>query len=149
MVGYKKKAAYYVRKYKTRDPIAIAKELKISIKYKYLSNSCPKGVFKKILKKKFIILNMTRISSPSELRMVMAHELGHAVMHSSDSAFFLHDHTLYARGKFEREANIFAAELLIDSCSLDKHSLENYSIDQLSIFLDVPIELVNLRFNNM
>ena len=147
MVNYKKRARYYIKKYSTRDPFTIAKKLKISIKYKYLSDSCPKGAFKKILRRKFIVLNMTRISSPSELRMVMAHELGHAILHSSDYAFFLHDHTLYARGKFEREANTFASELLIDTDSLDKCYVENYSIDQLAVYFNVPVELVKIRFN--
>lgn len=147
MVGYKKEASYYIKKYKTRDPIAIAKELNISIRYKYMSIDSPRGLFKKILKRKFIIINMTRIIDNKDLQMVMAHELGHAIMHSSDSTFFLHDHTLYARGKFEREANMFAAELLIDIDNLDKHSIENYSIEQLSSFLKVRIELIKIKFN--
>lgn len=146
-MNYKRKAKYYIQKYKTRDPFTIAKELGIIIKYKYLSNNSPRGLFKKILKRKFIILNMTRITSNNDLKMVMAHELGHAILHSSDSTFFLHDHTLYARGKFEREANIFAAEILIDINSLDEHSVYNYSIDQLAIYFNVPVELVKVKFN--
>ncbi|MEN8077479.1 hypothetical protein ABFP60_10995 [Clostridioides difficile] len=42
---------------------------------------------------------MTRIIDKNELRIVMAYELGHAILHGNDSAFFLHDHTFYARGK--------------------------------------------------
>lgn len=147
MVNYTKAAKYYIEKYKTRDPFTISKELGIILKYKNLSNDSPRGLFKKILKRKFIILNMTRIHNNCDLKMVMAHELGHAILHSSDSTFFLHDHTLYSRGKFEREANIFAAELLINTDSIDKHSIENYSIDQLSLYFNVPVELVKIKFN--
>lgn len=147
MVDYKKRAKYYIKKYNTRDPFIIAKKLGINVEYQHLSTDSPKGTFKKILRRKFIILNMTRISSPSELKTVMAHELGHAILHSSDSAFFLHDHTLYARGKFEREANTFASELLIDINSLEKCYVENYSINQLAVYFNVPVELVKIRFN--
>lgn len=147
MVNYKKTAKYYIEKYKTRDPFAIAKELRIIIKYKNLSNDSPRGLFKKILKRKFIILNMSRINNSRDLKMVIAHELGHAIMHSSNSAFFLHDHTLYARGKFEREANMFASELLIDTDNWDKHYIENYSIEQLSLYFNVPVELIRIKFN--
>lgn len=149
MVYCKKRAKYYIKKYKTRDPFIIARELGTSVEFKNLSINSPRGIFKKILGKKFIVINMSRIESPSELKMVLAHELGHTILHSSDSAFFLHDHTLYARGKFEREANIFAAELLIDTDILDKHYVESYSIEQLSSFLNVPIELVKIKFNNI
>lgn len=147
MVYFKKRAEYYIKKYKTRDPFTIARELGISVELKILSINSPRGIFKKILGKKFIIVNISRIASPSELNMILAHELGHAILHCNYSAFFLHDHTLYARGKFEREANIFAAELLIDIDNLDKHSIENYSIEQLSSFLKVPIELIKIKFN--
>ena len=147
MVYFKKRAEYYIKKYKTRDPFTIARELGISVELKILSINSPRGIFKKIFGKKFIIVNISRIASPSELNMILAHELGHAILHCNHSAFFLHDHTLYARGKFEREANIFAAELLIDIDNLDKHSIENYSIEQLSSFLKVPIELIKIKFN--
>ncbi|WP_294379138.1 ImmA/IrrE family metallo-endopeptidase [uncultured Clostridium sp.] len=94
-----------------------------------------------------MILNMTRIVDDYDLRAVMAHELGHAILHSSDFTFFLHDHTLYSRGKFEREANLFATDLLIDVDSLDKCLVQNYSIEQLALHFNVPIEYIKLKFN--
>lgn len=135
MFKYREKVRSLVKKFKTRDPFAIARELGIIIKYKYLSNTFPKGMFKKILKRRYIILNMSIIIDENELRIVMAHELGHAIMHSSDSAFFLHDHTFYSRGKFEKEANAFAAELLIDVDLIDILDIDSYSINQLALFL--------------
>lgn len=53
---------------------------------------------------------------------------------------------MYARGKFEREANEFAAELLIDENELDEFYLENCSIDQLALCYGVPIELIKYKF---
>lgn len=147
MIDYKKKVRSLVKKYKTRDPYTLARGEKIEVKFKYLSPSSPKGIFKKVLRKKFIIINMTRIIDEFDFKMVIAHELGHAVRHCSDSAFFLHDHTLYNRGKFEREANEFAAELLIDENELDEAYLQNYSMDQIALCYEVPIELIKYKFN--
>ena len=147
MVKYREKVKSLVKKFKTRDPFTIARELGITIKYKYLSDDYPKGMFKKILRRKFIILNMNRILNEDELRIVIAHELGHAVLHSSDTAFFLHDHTFYSRGRFEKEANCFAAELLIDLSIIDEVYIGSYSINQLALFYGVPIEFIKLKLN--
>lgn len=146
-MDYKKKVRSLVKKYKTRDPYTISKELGIIVKFKQLSPNSPKGIFKKVLRRKFIIINMTRIIDKFDLKIVLAHELGHAVRHCSNSAFFLHDHTLYARGKFEREANEFAAELLIDENELDEFYLQNCSINQIALCYKVPIELIKYKFN--
>lgn len=147
MFSYREKVRSLVKKFKTRDPFIIAGELGIIVKYKYLSIDFPKGMFKKVLRRKFIIINMSRIVNESELRVVIAHELGHAIMHSSDSAFFLHDHTFYSRGRFEKEANAFAAELLIDTYLIDELYIDNYSINQLALFYEVPIEFIKIKFN--
>ncbi len=147
MFKYKEKVRSLVKKFETRDPFTIARGLGIIIKYKYLSDDCPKGMLKKMLRRRCIILNMNKILNENELRVVMAHELGHAVLHNSDSAFFLHDHTFYARGRFEKEANSFAAELLIDTSIIDELYIDDYSINQLSLFYSVPIDFIKIKFN--
>lgn len=147
MVNIKKEVQKLIRKHKSRNPFIIAKNMGITVKCLDLSPKCPKGMFKKILRRKFIIINMTRVNNDAELNTIMAHELGHAILHSSSSAFFLHDHTYYARGKFEREANLFAAELLIDTLNIDTESMQNYSLFQLASTLNVPMELLKYKFN--
>lgn len=147
MVNIQKVVLKVIRKYKSRDPFVIAKRMGIIVKYVHLSPKCPKGMFKKMLKRKFIIINMTRVKNDAELNMIMAHELGHAIMHSNSSTSFLHDHTYYARGKFEREANLFAAELLIDTFNIDTASVQNYTLVQLASTLNVPMELLKYKFD--
>lgn len=146
MINYKVRVRNLVRKYHTRNPYKLAKSLGIEVCEFFLSEDMPKGLFKKILCKKFIVINLTKIKDEYDRDFALAHELGHALYHSSNTAFFLHDHTFYQRGRFEIEANKFAAELLINEKELDKHILQNMSIDQLSCYFGVPKELVQYKF---
>lgn len=147
MINLKARVRNLVRKYGTRNPYKLAKELGFYVIEEYLSEDAPKGIFKKILGKKFIIINLTRIKNDYDKEFALAHELGHAVLHSSEAAFFLHDHTFYQRGRFENEANKFAAELLINEKDIDKCYLENMSLDQLACYFGVPKQLVKYKFN--
>lgn len=126
----------------------LAKNLGIEICELYLSWNMPLGFFKKILGKKFIVINLTKANSEQDKDFALAHELGHAIFHSSDNAFFLHDHTFYQRGKFENEANKFAAELLINENEIDKDSLENLCANQLANYYGVLEELILYKFKS-
>lgn len=148
MRDYKNMVKYLVKKFNTRNPHIIADELGITVKLKELSPAAPKGCFKKVLKRKFIIVNTTRIINDTELNMVLAHELGHALLHCSDSDFFLHDNTFFNRGKYETEANLFAAELLIDENKIDKIYLRNCTLEQIALHYEVSTELVSYKYNS-
>ncbi|MFL0196960.1 ImmA/IrrE family metallo-endopeptidase [Clostridium sp. WILCCON 0269] len=147
MINFRVRVRNLVRKYDTRNPYNLAKELGFHIIEEYLSVDAPKGLFKKILGKKFIVINLTRIENEYEKKFTIAHELGHAIFHSSNNTFFLHDHTFYQRGRFENDANKFAAELLIDETGIDKCYLENMSTDQLACYCGVPKQLIEYKFN--
>ncbi len=58
--------------------------------------------------------------SAEELTFCSAHELGHAVLHKGINAVFITENTNFSLGKFEREADLFAAALLIDSELIDE-----------------------------
>ena len=147
MDTYTKKVRTLVKKFKTRDPFTIAEGLGINIRYVYYSSYFPKGMFTKKLRRKFIIINMTRIDNDYELKSIMAHELGHAILHSNDSDFYVHEYTFFSRRKFEIEANRFASEFLIDINNSNKDILKYYSLSQLSCYFKVPVEIVKLNFN--
>ena len=54
------------------------------------------------------------------MKMVMAHELGHAIMHRKENCYFIRNRTFLSTAHIETEANTFAAELLIpDSIIFD------------------------------
>ncbi|SHI01506.1 protein of unknown function [Clostridium collagenovorans DSM 3089] len=148
MINFKLRTKNLVKKFNTRNPNEIAKELGITIVEKDFSEDLPKGLFKKILGVKFIVINTSRVKDELERKYVLAHELGHALYHSSDCAFFLHDHTLFQRGKFEIEADKFAAELLIDESKLEEYPPVSMTTDELSKIYGVPCKLVEYKFKN-
>ena len=55
----------------------------------------------------------SRLDSVSA-RSCAAHELGHAVLHRGINTVFMSDNTSFVQGRFEREADLFAAALLLD-----------------------------------
>lgn len=96
-------------KYRTKNPFKLAKKLNIEILIEDLGEV--RGLFKKILRRKFIFVN-SNLSEFDRL-LVCCHELGHAILHSSSEYQFLIDNTsLLRRSKLEDEANLFASYLL-------------------------------------
>lgn len=115
------------KKYGTRDPYKLCKRLKINIIYMDLGEI--KGIYKKVVTNKFIVINenLDRFCQ----KVVLAHELGHAVLHHSKEIQALKDYDLFPRfsNQIEVEANTFAAELLIDGDFDNDEYIENPSID--------------------
>ena len=96
--------------HETQDPYKLCKYLGIHVRFSKLGNI--KGIYKKSEGYKFITINEDLRTF--ERAVVLSHELGHAIIHDyadtvlMKTAFMFPDHD-----KFEREANIFAANLLI------------------------------------
>lgn len=145
MINIKIRARNLHRKYGTRNPEIIANEMGIIILKRPYSSTKTKGFFKKELGNKFIVVN-SNLSQLDQL-IVIAHELGHAILHDSKVALYLHEYSLFPRGKVEVEANKFAAELLINEQDLDKHSMENMTQEQIASYYGVPLELVKYKFS--
>ena len=120
------------RKYGTRDPYKLCKRMKINIVYMDLGNI--KGIYKKVVTNKFIVINENLDEFCQ--KVVLAHELGHAVLHHSKEIQALEDYDLFPRytNQIEIEANTFAAELLIDDTFDNDEYVENPSIDIQILF---------------
>lgn len=96
-------------KYGTKNPFKLAKKLNIEILIEDLGEV--RGLFKKVLKRKFIFIN-SRLSEFDKI-LVCAHELGHAILHSTSNYQFLIDNTrILRKSKLEDEANLFASFLI-------------------------------------
>ncbi len=130
---------HLVQKYNnTRDPEKIARELHITIVKKEYTG-ITKGYFIKIHTNKFIVINS--LLNEYSQRIVMAHELGHAILHSTSNIYFIREQTLFPIGKYEVQANKFAAELLIN----DDDIIKEYTVPQMACYFGVPEELVEYK----
>jgi len=106
----KLKVLNLIVKYGTKNPFKLAKKLNIEIIIEDLGEV--RGLFKKVLKRKFIFINSKL--NEFDKNLVCAHELGHAILHSSSNYQFLIDNTrILRKSRLEDEANLFASYLLI------------------------------------
>lgn len=131
---------HYVKKYDTNDPYKIAEYLNINIMITPLGNIA--GIYKYIEHSKWIFIN-SELESKEFERVVMAHELGHAVLHWKENCCFMAHNTLLLTSKIERQANVFAANLLITEELLKTY--KDYTIEQFSKVTGIDKELINIR----
>nr|WP_293993777.1 ImmA/IrrE family metallo-endopeptidase [uncultured Fusobacterium sp.] len=123
----KRRVENLVNKYETRNPYKLCKRMKINILYMDLGNI--KGIYKKVVTNKFIIINENLDKFCQ--KVVLANELIHALLHNSKVIQALKDYDLFPRysNQIEVEANTFAAELLIDDHIENDEYIDNPSID--------------------
>lgn len=100
---------HYVLKFNTRNPFELADYLNVEVQIGALGSRA--GCYMFLKNHKCVFLNEDL--SESEMRLVMAHELAHSIMHRKENCYFIRNKTLMLTSKVEIEANIFAAELLI------------------------------------
>lgn len=83
-------------------------------------------------------------------RVVCAHELGHDTLHRELSAGGLREGTLFLEtNKTEREANLFAACVLITDEEILETMNENADISSVSALLKLPPEIVLYKLETM
>mgnify|MGYP001001766415 FL=1 len=128
-----------VEKYNTRNPFELADYQNIEIVYSELKSVL--GYYTKYRRVQSIILSN---ELPEHLeRYVCAHELGHAICHPDINVQWLCESTFYSKGKFERQANTFAVELLLPDTLLREYP--DQTIYQIARSVGVPEEFVDLR----
>ena len=138
-----------VKRFGTRDPFQIAKALGIEVLYCEDFGSL-KGMYRVIKRNRFIFLN--KDLSDRMLRIVCAHELGHDQPHRRlAQANCRHEFMLYdMKTRPEYEANIVAAEILIDTEELLDYIYNyHYSAEQIARAMDTDINLVALKIAHL
>ena len=113
------------------------------MKYEYMRTAV-KGFFIRSSRVKVITINS---DLPETVRrFILAHELGHAVLHGNSGCSTFHDVTLYDDSSAtEKEANLFAAELLMndeDVLTMINHDGTFFSA---AAVLGVPMELLDFK----
>lgn len=134
--------AYYKRKVGSNNPFEIADYLNIEVQTGDLG-SCA-GCYLYLQKHRCIFLNENLFSYEKEL--VMAHELGHSILHQKENSYFIRDKTLLLTSKPENEANIFASELLIPNEILLEYWY--YTTEQLASLLGYEQKFIEIRLKN-
>ena len=136
-----------VKKYNTTDPYKICQKLGIIVLYEDLG--IVKGFCKSTMGMKIIMINS--VFSAFAQKIILAHELGHAILHSDYDTAFMKDHFLSFSDILENEANKFAAELLINAYDNDNIEYCDYYCDEVSTD-EFDRELLNrlreFRFSN-
>lgn len=81
------------------------------------------------------------IETDQDMRLVMAHELGHAILHRRENCYFIRSKTFLSTAKIENEANTFAAELLIpDSLILENPGYTKSQLARLAGYNEMIME---------
>jgi len=104
----------------TASPIQIADMLKIPIVFTELPNGI-RGYLTRPVRRKTIVINDSL--DEREVPIVIAHELGHALMHGATGTFHA-DTVNYCNARSEYEANLFALYLLSYSYDIDERLLQ-------------------------
>ncbi len=133
---------YYTRLCGTNDPFAIADCLNIEV------FRCPlgriSGYYKYLKRHRCIYINSDLEEHFS--KVVMAHELGHAILHVKENCAFMSSKTLLLTSKIERQANLFAAHLLIPDDMVKEFA--GYTHEQFCRCTGFPEELLELRLKD-
>lgn len=137
-----KKVKQLMRKYGTNNPFDIADELYIKIYKMPLGNI--KGVYKYMNRTKVIIINSDLDDYAKQY--VCAHELGHALFHPRVNMYFIERNTFYSKNRYENEANLFAAELLL--ADVNKETCYGLTLDEIAATYNIDKKFVELKFRN-
>ena len=133
-----------VRFYKTRDPFEMIKGMNIILVTYPLEGV--RGFYQYFQRNNIIYLDEKL--SDSERRFVLAHELGHMMLHKKSNAIFMDTRTQFNTSKYEQEANLFAMELLLPDQILSEYVANGFTIDQISRITGYYKSLIRLRLSD-
>ena len=141
-----------ISRYGTRDPFRICSEKGIEIMYRddFIGQ---KGAFSLMLNVPFIFIN--NYLSDEMKRIVCAHELGHAMLHRKlcreRKNQTIYEYEIFdIRNSAEYEANIFAANLLIDEKEMNEYmTYHGYDIVQTARAMNLNVNLLLIKQHEM
>ena len=141
-----------VKKHKTRNPFEIIKGLNVILVPVPLEGV--RGFYQYFQRNNIIYIDD---SLPEhEQILVCAHELGHMLLHKKANALFMDTYTGFNTTKYEKEADLFAMELLVP-IEANKFAAElliddevflefqEFTTNQIALALGYSEELIRLR----
>ncbi|MGF9822557.1 ImmA/IrrE family metallo-endopeptidase [Brevibacillus agri] len=130
-----------IKKHGTNDPATIASQKSILILYEDFKNIW--GYFN--ISKRIPMIHVNRNLDEHLQRFVIAHELGHRILHPKVNVPFLRANTFQSVDRIEREANEFAIELLIPDDLLYEHRHTHMTIAEAAATYGVPADVAHLK----
>ena len=127
-------------RYGTADPFSLAEKLNIIVFNVPLGEL--QGFYMYLKKHRTIFLN-SDIEDTDIRRVVLAHEIGHAVLHTKINSYFMRKSTFLNTSKYEIQANRFAAELLIPDELIEKNP--GMTASQIANLAHVTPELIDYK----
>lgn len=137
-----------IKKSRTRNPFTIAEDNGIMLIFDSNLNKM-KGMYTIIKRNRIIIIND---NMPERMQQIVcAHELGHDALHREFARngglreFMLYD----MKSRPEYEANMFAADLLLEDDDMMELAKDGYDMQQVAGMLNTDINLVGLKMASM
>ena len=130
---------YYERMTGSRDPMRIAEYAGVRIAIMPLGEIA--GNYLLIKRKRWIFVNDDIPTDSPLFKVVVAH--GHALLHRKENCAFIRSRTLLLTSGIEREANLFAAYLLITDDMLEDYA--GYTQEKFCDCTGYPKDLITLR----
>lgn len=139
MFNIRKIVCDLMKKYDTKSPYELCKILNIEITRSELG--AIRGFYHYAYRVKQIYLNCNLTREEEEF--VLAHELGHAILHPTSNTPFLTNKSFLSVDKMEIEANKFAMELLVSDEMINE--FKHFTLGQLKQLWGYEVELLQLR----
>ncbi len=128
-----------------RDPRRLARELGVEILSRPFA--AQKGAYTVIMRVPFIFLKDDL--DPVWERIVLAHELGHHILHRAKAeergGFREFDLFDVNAGRLEREANLFAAQLLLEDGPFLEYARRGWDTKTVAAALETDVNLAALK----
>lgn len=135
-------------KYIELNPKELCKDIKVTLIYQPMGafeNAC-KGFYMEQSRSRVIVVNSQL--EPRMQEIILAHEIGHAVLHRDiPSIKNFQDFSLFDKTSiYEYQANIFAADFLLDNQDVLTVINEDVTFFAAASILGVPAELLDFKF---
>ncbi len=139
-----KRAYGLYEKFDTCNPLRLCEYLGVNLMYSDLP-AVTDGIYFTVQGNQIILVNQ---NLPREkARCVIAHELGHALLHPDQNYMYMAGRTLMKTQRYEIEADYFCVSLLL--CDILKNNqVENMTVLELSKLAGLPENTVSMWMKN-
>ncbi|MGN1404473.1 MAG: ImmA/IrrE family metallo-endopeptidase [Ruminococcus sp.] len=140
-----------VTKYGLTDPRKLCAAMDIAVVYKDMGTDKTSIKAMLVVDRRIGCIVVNSNLPDVILRFILAHELGHAMLHARNCKQFTDRSVFDDASRMEKEANVFAAELLLgDSKELmEEMTHSEHSMFQLAAAHHVPYELLAYKLEVM